>query len=388
MANESPPTGSRDHPPLEVTPLHLRAFRDRLLDWYRDGQRSLPWRGAVDPYHVLVSEVILQQTRVEQGLPYYERFVARFPTLADLAEAGEEDVLRVWEGLGYYRRARHLHAAAQIIRERHGGRVPDDLAALEGLPGIGPYTAAAVGSIAYGLPRAALDGNALRVLSRVFRVADDPRRTPVRRILQAAADRLLPDGAAGDFNQAVMELGARVCTPRAPDCAACPLSGICGARAAGDPTAYPVQADRPRRDLRSEAALALFDGTGRLLVRKRPIGGLLGGLWELPTGPVAPDTPPREAAVRLAETILPVPCVVSESLAVIRHGFSHFRLQLEVFTSTLPRPEHPPEVEPPLRWADREERIHLPFPRFIRKLVETMAPPDRMEPPDPKTTRV
>lgn len=382
MAIESRPTGLPDRSALEVTQDHLRAFREGLLDWYRRSHRTLPWRGSDDPYHVLVSEMILQQTRVEQGLPYYERFTARFPSLAALAAAEEEEVLRVWEGLGYYRRARDLHATARLIRERHGGVVPDDLEALAALPGLGPYTAAAVGSIAYGLPHAALDGNALRVLSRVFRLRDDPRRSPVRRRLQSAADRLIPPEAAGDFNQAVMELGARVCTPRGPDCAACPLAGVCGAQAEGDPTAYPATTRRPHRELRTEAALVLFDDAGRLLVRRRPPTGLLGGLWEIPSGPVPPGSDPHPTAVRLAETLLPVPVAVGAPLASVRHGFSHFRLQLEVFAADLPRPDRPPEAAPPLLWAAPEERARLPFPRFIRKLVERLAPPDRMEPPD------
>jgi A/G-specific adenine glycosylase len=373
--------------PPEVAPRHRRAFRQRLLTWYRTDHRPLPWREGCDPYRVLVSEVILQQTRVDQGLPYYERFLDAFPSLEELAEADEQRVLRVWEGLGYYRRARDLQAAARLIRERHDGRIPEELAALEALPGIGPYTAAAIGSIAFGIPRAALDGNALRVFSRVFALSGDPRRPVLHRRIQEIADRLLDPAAPGESNQAVMELGSRVCTPRSPDCPECPLAAVCAARRLGDPHVYPGRTVRGERPLRREVAVALTDRRGRrLLLRRRPAAGLLGGLWEFPSLPLAAGVEPHEKAADLIRSLAGPGVEVSGRLTLIRHAFSHFRLELEVFTARLPRDVRITSPRPPLRWVPREELPDLPFPRFFRKLVEMLGPADRMKPPDPPTT--
>jgi A/G-specific adenine glycosylase len=251
-----------------------------MLAFFDERRRELPWRETSDPYRILVSEIMLQQTRVETVVPYYRRWVQRFPDPASLAEADEEEVLRHWQGLGYYRRARNLQAAAREIVEQWGGDVPGDAKALASLPGVGPYTAGAVGSIAFGQVVPAVDGNVRRVMARLM---DDP--APGAALLTREVSRLVDPHRPGDFNQALMELGATVCTPRSPDCPVCPVAEVCRARAAG------TQAERPRppgkREIphRVEAvAVVVRPGPGRweVLLRRRPVSGLLGGMWECP----------------------------------------------------------------------------------------------------------
>ncbi len=263
-----------------------RAIRRRLLAWYRRSKRDLPWRGdgdaPPDPYRVLVSEAMLQQTQVATVVPYFERFVAAWPTVADLAAAEERAVLRLWQGLGFYRRARHLHAAAKAIVAEHGGRVPDDVAALESLPGIGRYTAGAVASIAYGRPVPVVDGNVSRVLARVAGMAEPIDAPAGRRALWSLAAELVPRQNSGDFNQALMELGALVCVVGEPRCLVCPLSRRCAARASGR------QAELPRRLARREpvavahTVVAIHRG-GRWLFERRGDDGLWAGMWQMPT---------------------------------------------------------------------------------------------------------
>ncbi|HEX7118882.1 MAG TPA: A/G-specific adenine glycosylase [Longimicrobiales bacterium] len=270
-------------------------IRRRLLDFYDARARDLPWRRDADPYRVWVSEIMLQQTRVETAVPYYERWLERFPTVDALAEAPIDDVLHAWAGLGYYSRARNLHRAAQVVRERHRGTLPDDPDALRDLPGIGDYTAGAIASIAFGRPEPAVDGNVRRVLSRLYDLPD-----PGAAELRARAAALVDADRPGDFNQALMELGATVCTPRTPACDGCPLASHCRARAAGTQLERP----RPKRakpvpECDVGTAIVVAPGGALLLVR-RPDDGLLGGLWEFPGEPVRPGEASVEAARRAA----------------------------------------------------------------------------------------
>jgi A/G-specific adenine glycosylase len=287
------------------------ALRGALLAFYDARRRPLPWRGA-GAYGVWVSEVMLQQTRVDAVIPYYERWLQRFPTLDALADAPLDDVLAAWQGLGYYARARNLHRAAAVVRERHGGELPADPAALRALPGVGDYTAGALASIVHGLPEPAVDGNVRRVLSRLLDVA-----AATAAPLRAAAAALVPAERPGDFNQALMELGAAVCTPRSPRCGECPVAALCRARARGTVALRPGR--RPRREVPHEAVacVALLSGDGRLLLRRRPVEGLLGGLWELPPEPL-----PAPLAALVADGAL----VPLGTLPEVRHAFSHRRV--------------------------------------------------------------
>lgn len=260
-------------------------FSRELLEWYRANKRDLPWRQNRDPYRIWVSEIMLQQTRVDTVIPYYERFMSKFPNVRALAEAPEPEVLKCWEGLGYYSRARNLQAGAREVAAQYGGEVPDDKSAVAGLRGVGPYTSGAIMSIAFNRPEPAVDGNVMRVLSRYFCLEEDIAKPATRIGIEKLAASLIPEGAAGDFNQALMELGALVCTPKSPSCLPCPVMAHCEARIAGRETGLPVKtkAKKPRPELRT-AAIVVGSGAneGKVLVRQRPATGLLAQMWELP----------------------------------------------------------------------------------------------------------
>ena len=307
------------------------AFRRTLLDHFDRSRRPLPWRSERTPYRVMVAEFMLQQTRVETVVPYYERWVRRFPGWEALADADEDEALREWTGLGYYRRARNLHRVARVVRERFGGELPEEPAALKQLPGVGEYTAGAVASIAFGQAVPAVDGNVRRVLCRLLDVA-----APTAGRLREEAARLVDPRRPGDFNEALMELGATVCTPRAPGCGVCPVRGWCRARVAGTVAERPAR--RPRRRVpRVEYAVAVVVGRGGergdpgsrptiVLLRKRPDSGLLAGMWDFPSAELVGDEKPGDviaaAATRLLED-LGVPARPTTPLPPVRHTFTH-----------------------------------------------------------------
>ncbi|MFO1536022.1 MAG: A/G-specific adenine glycosylase, partial [Thermoplasmatota archaeon] len=251
------------------------ADRRALLAWYRAGRRDLPWRRTSDPYAIWVSEAMLQQTRVEVATPYYGRWLRRWPTVQALAEAGEEEVLAAWSGLGYYSRARNLHRGAQAVVRKHGGRLPASVDGLRSLPGVGPYTAAAVGSIAFGLPAACVDGNVVRVVARVAGIRQ-AITGKVRSRVEALAQEWLDPAAPGDWNQAMMELGATLCTPRKPRCAACPVAASCKSKGR-DPESIPRKAAAAKVTT-ERVQLAVVRRRGHVLLVRAPSGGLLGGL--------------------------------------------------------------------------------------------------------------
>ncbi|MBP7355647.1 MAG: A/G-specific adenine glycosylase, partial [Longilinea sp.] len=255
---------------------------EKLLAWYAVNARTLPWRGHPDPYAVWVSEIMLQQTQVDTVSPYFERWMARFPTLEALAAASEQEVLALWEGLGYYSRARNLWRAARQVWEA-GGQMPRTAADLALLPGVGRYTAAAIASMAFGQNEAALDGNIRRVLARIFNVTLPARSPEGERQLWALAQQHLPPGRAGDYNQALMDLGSQICTPRAPACLVCPLQALCQAAALGLQAERPVMSSRPPVPLWTVTAAVIWRAD-RVLIARRPSRGLLGGLWEFPGG--------------------------------------------------------------------------------------------------------
>ena len=254
---------------------------DVLLAWYRKNGRDLPWRRTRDPYAILVSELMLQQTRVETVLDRYGRFLERFPDLRSLAAADVEEVLAEWSGLGYYRRARSLHALAGVVVEQHGGTLPEDIDLLRALPGIGPYTAAAVASICFGLPELAIDGNIARAMCRLGAIEDDPKKPSVQRHLRELASSQLSAHPAGDFNQALMELGARVCVPRSPRCDDCPVPDMCAARWLGIESQIPPTRRQTVHEVREEALVVEDNGRYFLVRGQRP--GVLQDMWELPT---------------------------------------------------------------------------------------------------------
>lgn len=304
---------------------------EELLEWFAERRRAVPGRGERDPYRIWVAEVMAQQTRVATVAPYHRRFLERFPDVRALADAPLDDVLKVWEGLGYYGRARNLHRAAREVVARHGGALPADVGGLRSLPGIGPYTAGALASIAFGLPEPAVDGNARRVLSRWFDLA---RPTPAR--LRDLARSLIRDarGDAARVNQALMDLGASVCTPRSPKCDDCPAAHHCLARRRGTVDRRPPPRPRPALPHHDIGAAIVWKG-GQVLISRRPTEGLLGGLWEFPGGKVEAGETPAEAARREVLEEVGIDVEICAAADRVRHAYSHFRITLYLFHARL-----------------------------------------------------
>jgi A/G-specific adenine glycosylase len=304
--------------------------RSRLLEWYDAHKRDLPWRHARDPYAIWVSETMLQQTRVDTVIPYYHRFLERFPDVGSLASADLEDVYGVWTGLGYYSRARNLHTAAQSVVTDHAGALPSEAEALQGLKGIGRYTAGAVASIAFDRPEPIVDGNVVRVLSRLFGIREDVAAKGVMETFWSLAGELVQGPRPGDLNQALMELGATTCTPRAPLCSTCPLHRSCNARRAGDAESLP-QKSRRAKAKRMEGVAAWLERRGKVLAVRRPEGGLLGGMWELPGGELGRGEAPEAALRRSIDERLGLTLARATHVGEVEHLFTHRRLRLQVF---------------------------------------------------------
>ena len=305
-------------------------MRARLLDWYDSNRRELPWRRTRDPYAIWISETMLQQTRVETVIPYYERFLDRFPDVQTLADADSEDVYSMWAGLGYYSRAKNLHAAARTVVDQFEGELPNHADALRTLPGIDRYTAGAVASIAFGRTEAVVDGNVARVLSRVLGIREDIALREVAARLWAEAATLAIGERPGDLNQALMELGALVCTVRAPHCKACPLRRACDAYGVGDADELPIKRMQAKVQRIRAVAVWLRRG-GRVLAVKRAAGGLLGGLWELPGGDLESREEPSAGATRLVDERLGLAIENLTTAGLVRHAFTHRDLSLYVF---------------------------------------------------------
>jgi A/G-specific adenine glycosylase len=336
-----------------------------LLAWYDRHRRKLPWRPlpgiAADPYRVWLSEIMLQQTGVKWVAPYFEKFVARWPSVNDLGRASLDDVLRMWAGLGYYSRARNLHACAVAVERDHGGAFPDTEEGLRALPGVGPYTAAAIASIAFGRRTMPVDGNIERVVSRLFAVEQPlPKAKP---LIQQLATTLLGATRAGDSAQAVMDLGSTICTPKKPACALCPLNDGCAAFARGDQETFPRKAAKKTGELRRGAAFVVTRG-GELLVRTRAEKGLLGGMTEVPVSEwiAAQDD---EAALKQAVQLKGL-SKWHRRAGVVTHVFTHFPLELVVYTATVPARTRTPDG---MRWVPIATLQDEALPNVMRKVI-------------------
>jgi A/G-specific adenine glycosylase len=313
-------------------------FRRRLLSWYRRHARSLPWRATRDAYPIWVSEIMLQQTQVATVIPYFERFLRRFPTVALLAAADEQDLLRLWEGLGYYRRARQLHAAARRIVVEHAGVFPSGAEAVRRLPGVGRYTAGAILSLAFDARQPILEANTLRLFARLLAFRGDPRAGPGQKLLWNAAEAILPRHGCGTVNQSLMELGSQICTPRAPRCAACPVAELCASHRAGLQAVIPPPKRKPNVQHVREAAVVVRD-RDRVLLVQRAAGQRWAGLWDFPRFTVEEST--ASAAKELA-TQVAAACAVkiafakpAQPLATLHHGVTRFRITLDVFAASV-----------------------------------------------------
>lgn len=360
-------------------PLTYAQAAERLLDWYAVCGRTLPWRGSKDPYAVWVSEIMLQQTQVKTVIPYFERFMKRFPTLTHLARASQEEVYRIWEGLGYYRRASQLHEAARILSRDHAGIFPGDPALIRQLPGIGDYTAGAIASIAFDLPVAAVDGNVMRVISRFGGLSSNISSTAGRKEISAEADGLHRSGIGrpGDLTQALMELGALVCTPKNPQCPGCPWQTACMAYDLACPEAFPVKSGKKAKTL-GDVACGLLIREGRILLCRRPAGGIWANLWTLP---ISNEFTGEEAALKdLLHSLGPLGAVPSISpIEQIRHTFTHKIWQIRVYpcpiTGGPPAEsaegspcETSPGMLPDSLWIPLKRLPHYPMPAPMRKL--------------------
>ena len=357
----------------DLSPEQVSRLRRLLLDWYERARRPLPWRGETDAYRVWLSEVMLQQTQAATVAAYYPRFLARFPTLAELAAAPLDQVLKAWEGLGYYARAHHLHAAARLVVAEHGGRLPAAYAALRRLPGMGDYTSGALASIAFGQPAPAVDGNARRVLARLFALTEDVRGGAGARRLRSLAAALVPADRPGDFNQALMELGATLCTPKAPQCERCPLQSDCQGYARRIHLSLPMR--RPRRALPhyDVTAAVIRDGAGRLLIARRKARAMLGGLWEFPGGKCHPGEALADCLRRELREELGVEVEVGAPLAAIRHAYTHFRITLHVFDCRHLAGEPQALDCADWRWVRLEQLPDFAFPVTDQKIIRLLS---------------
>jgi A/G-specific adenine glycosylase len=356
----------------------VATLRRKLLAWYAVEARDLPWRQTTDPYAIWVSEIMLQQTRVETVLPYYARFIERFPTVRDLASAPIDDVLKAWEGLGYYRRAHNLRRAAQFVVAEHDGCLPETVAELRQLPGIGPYTAGAIASIAFGLDEAVLDGNVIRVLARLFRIAGDPAKAATKKLLLREAKLLASCGEAAAINQALMDLSARTCLPRSPRCHDCPVASECDAHHSGEEVLFPQKRARKAIPHVDVVAGIVWDGEpfapgAPHLIARRHDDDMLGGLWEFPGGRVEEGETHEEALVRELQEELAIDVEVLDFFMKVDHAYTHFRVTLHIYHCRHIGGE-PQAIDcADWAWVHTDQLDSYAFPTADRRILEALA---------------
>jgi A/G-specific adenine glycosylase len=371
MSTATDRNSKRPHGCIHFSSAQKQSLRRKLLAWYTKHARDLPWRRSRDPYRVWVSEIMLQQTQVATVRDYFQRFVLAFPDVASLAAADEQQVLRLWEGLGYYRRARQLHAAARRIVSQHRGQFPRTVTELRALPGIGRYTAGAIASIAFDARAPILEANSIRLLSRLIAYGDDSLATAGQKILWRTAEEILPRKRVAQFNQALMELGSLVCTPSEPQCRECPLTSLCNAFADGLQHEIPLARPRQRYTELREAAVVIRR-SGRVLMRQCGPGERWAGLWDFPRFAIDCEGPlfaPEEIVTKLRHQT-GVTCAMPKLLSTLRHGVTRFRIKLDCYgarhSSGRPR-------SPDVRWVQIAELPTLPLSTTGRKIAELVS---------------
>ncbi len=350
-----------------------RDLQTLLLDWFQKHQRPLPWRENPTPYEVWISEIMLQQTQVKTVLPYYRRWMDRFPDLPAVAEASEDELLKHWEGLGYYSRVRNIHRTARVILEEHGGVFPRDPKAVRALPGIGPYTAGAIMSLAFNEPHAIVDGNVERVVARLFNLDKPVKSAMGRRFIWKTALEFIPEGRAREFNQAVMELGATVCLPRNPLCSSCPVQGLCASFRLGLVEQRPVPGEK-RSVTPLSVSIGLLLRDDRVFIQKRAPSGLMPHLWEFPGGKVQEGESPEAALIREFREELGVDIHRLDKITVLQHSYTSFRVTLHAFFCELLVPHEQPMVRSAVTglWVSRENLEDYAFPAANRKLIDRL----------------
>ena len=341
----------------------------QLLAWYRRNQRALPWRETCDPYRIWISEIMLQQTQVDTATPYYHRFLKAFPTVSSLARAPLQDVLKAWENLGYYSRARNIHVAARMIVDKFGGQIPDNLEGIKTLPGIGQYTAGAILSIAYGQAHPAVDGNVRRILCRLFAIAKPVNNTREQKQLQKLAASLIPVKHPGDFNQAMMDLGAMICRAKNPDCSRCPVACNCQARLHDLQNVLPITGKTPAIPHRLAAAAVIHNSKGKLLVVQRPTSGLLASLWKLPGGFIKDVESMENSLKHSVKEELGISIRPGRHLASVNHTYTHFRITLQAYKCDLPKGTPKPVGCQDWRWLSLTDLKKLPLSKIDRMIL-------------------
>jgi len=346
-------------------------IQQALLAWYAANARDLPWRRTRDPYAIWISEIMLQQTQIPTAIPYYERFLKRLPTVHRLARARLDTVLKLWEGLGYYTRARNLHRAAQEIVSRFEGQMPESKGDLLALPGVGRYTAGAIASIAFDQREPLVDGNVERVLCRLFRIRGNPKAAGIRKRIWSLAEELLPEEQVGHFNQALMELGSEVCAPRGPRCDDCPLRKLCEAKQHNEQDRLPARpAGRPVPS--HTVVVAVIWRNGRILIDKRKPEGLLGGLWEFPGGKVHPGESLEAALRREIREELDIEIEPGRRIATVDHAYTHFRVRIHAFECSYVAGEPRPIACDALKWVRPADLNRYAFPAANKKIIQRL----------------
>lgn len=348
--------------------MDIKQFHKNLIQWYKKNYRKLPWRNTTDPYLILISEVMLQQTQVNTVIPYFKNFLKIFPTIQDLAKANQQKVLKIWEGLGYYARARNLHKAAKIIVREYYGKIPESWVEFRQLPGVGDYIASAVISLAFGKPYAVVDGNVKRVLSRLFLIENPVNQSASQKAFQKQANYILDEKNPGIFNQAIMELGAVICTPKNPSCNICTVQKMCEAYRLSIVIEYPKRIKRkPVPEYR--IATGVIYKNGKILITKRKPEGLLGGLWEFPGGKIEDSESAKTACIREIKEETGLVIEIDHKLTQIKHAYTHFKIKMDVFICRYVSGKIILNEADDFRWTCVSELNKFPFPKANHKFI-------------------
>jgi A/G-specific adenine glycosylase len=362
----------RDLHGIIVSMSDFAALNAALIAWFEEHQADLPWRRTRDPYTVWLSEIMLQQTQVASVIGYFERFIVRFATIEALASASLDEVLKLWEGLGYYSRARNLHRTAKIVTTEHKGEFPNTVEGLLELPGIGRYTAGAIASLAFGVDAPVLDGNVIRVLSRIFNIEKDVTQAETRRKLWVLTEEILPAGQSGLWNEGLMELGRVICTPRSPDCGHCPVSEYCEAYRLGLQEQRPVKTPKAKTPHYDVTAGVIRRQDGKMLIAQRPVNKMLGGLWEFPGGKRHPGESLSECLCREIDEELAIEIAVGQQIATVRHAYTHFSITLYAFECIHIGGEPQAIGCAGFAWVDENQLDDFAFPVTDRKIIAAL----------------